>query len=708
MSKSLRVQILWCVVGLTVAAMEARFPEHVAATVGLFQPVPPQTFRFTQAPDVPSKLHWHLRALLHETVKLGSAGAAGIGPRLSALSNRLRRVKNDGTVQVYIDLTSTGAGELAVLQANGAVVELTHEKLQIVQAWVPVDRLERLADLPFVRAVRTPDYGLPRVGRVTTEGDAILRANELRARGLDGTNVRVGVISDGNDGLAASQATGDLPANVTVVTFPGKGAEGTAMLEIVHDLAPGAQLGFCGPATDLEMVRCIEDLASKFKADIIVDDLGFYAQPYFEDGPIAQEVIRVLATGILYTTAAGNDALNHHESNFIASSNSCTFNGNPCEGHDFGLGAGESTSDGFWRITVNANSEIGIFLQWNDPFTTPVNDYRLLTCDATCSPASLQFIPPASGISGNAVALTNTSAQPQVFNIAVIKVKGANVHVELFALGVSHGQGPPPNHLVPGDSIFGHAAVPGVLAAAAMNAHNPALPIEPISSRGPSTIFFPTFVQRLKPDVTATDGVSITGAGGFSTPFFGTSAAAPHVAGIAALLKSRSPGATAMQIANALQNNAVPRGLHTDFGSGQVDAMAAANQLPFGVTVSLAGSGTGTVASNPPGITCGGTCSAAFAPGTSVTLTATAVSGSMFAGWSGGNCSGTGSCTVHDGATVTATFTLTTSGGSGTPPSSGGGGGCTLARTGSGDSMFAALFLSSLVVFGWSALRRRK
>lgn len=184
MSKSRRMQIWWCVAGLTVAATEARFPEHIAATVGLSQPVPPQTFRFTQAPGVPLKLHWHLRALLHETVKLGSAGAAGIGPRLSALSNRLRRVKDDGTVQVYIEITSTGAGELAVLQANGAVVELTHEKLQVVQAWVPVDRLERLADLPFVRAVRTPDYGLPRVGRVTTEGDAILRANELRARGL--------------------------------------------------------------------------------------------------------------------------------------------------------------------------------------------------------------------------------------------------------------------------------------------------------------------------------------------------------------------------------------------------------------------------------------------------------------------------------------------------------------------------------------------
>ena len=704
-SQYLRAPILWCAVGLSIAAATVAGPqEHSAAVASISRPVSLQSFSFTQAPGVPSKLHWHLRALMQELAKSGSPGSAGIRPRLSVLSSRLVRVKDDGTVQVYIELRSTGAGELAILRANGAVVELTHDKLQIVQAWVPVDQLERVAELPFVGKVRIPDYAVPRIGSVTTEGDVILRANVLRARGFDGSNVRVGVISDGNDGLAASQATGDLPANVTVVTFLGTGAEGTAMLEIVHDLAPGAELGFCGPATSLEFVTCVEDLASKFKADIIVDDLGFTLEPYFEDGMVAQAVIQVMANGVLYTTAAGNDAQSHHEANFIASSVACTFNGNPCQYHDFGLGAGEPTSDPLWQIQVNPNSEVDIILQWNDPFNTPVNDYRLLICDATCSAASQQLIAPAPGVSGNGYPLKNTSTQPLVFNIAVLKVQGTNGHVELFAFGVSHGQGAVLNHLVPGDSVFGHAAVPGVLAAAAMNAQNPALPIEDYSSQGPSTMFFPTFVQRLKPDVTATDGVSVTGAGGFPTPFFGTSAAAPHVAGIAALLKSRSPGAPATQIANALQNNAVPRGLQTIWGAGQIDAIAAANQLPFGVTVSLAGSGTGTIVSSPPGINCGGTCSAAFATGSSVTLTATAASGSMFAGWSGGNCSGTGTCMVNDGATRTATFNAPP------PPQSsgggGGGGGCTLAKTGTSDALMPTLLLVTLGVLMWRVRRR--
>ena len=77
------------------------------------------------------------------------------------------------------------------------------------------------------------------------------------------------------------------------------------------------------------------------------------------------------------------------------------------------------------------------------------------------------------------------------------------------------------------------------------------------------------------------------------------------------------------------------------------------------LTASLAGNGSGTVASVPSGINCGSMCSASFLSGTSVSLTATAGANSTFAGW-GGACSGTGSCTVTmSGAkSVSASFTL--------------------------------------------------
>jgi phospholipase C len=88
---------------------------------------------------------------------------------------------------------------------------------------------------------------------------------------------------------------------------------------------------------------------------------------------------------------------------------------------------------------------------------------------------------------------------------------------------------------------------------------------------------------------------------------------------------------------------------------------AAFNVIPVQLTVQSAGTGTGTVTSNPSGINCGTTCSASFAIGTSVTLTAAPNTGSTFAGWSGA-CSGTGTCavTLTASTSITATFNVPT------------------------------------------------
>jgi alpha-tubulin suppressor-like RCC1 family protein len=82
----------------------------------------------------------------------------------------------------------------------------------------------------------------------------------------------------------------------------------------------------------------------------------------------------------------------------------------------------------------------------------------------------------------------------------------------------------------------------------------------------------------------------------------------------------------------------------------------------YTLTVTKLGTGSGTATSTPPGIDCGSTCSAFFAQSTVVTLTVTPASGSAFAGWSGGGCSGTGTCsvTMSTPITVTATFVDTT------------------------------------------------
>lgn len=83
--------------------------------------------------------------------------------------------------------------------------------------------------------------------------------------------------------------------------------------------------------------------------------------------------------------------------------------------------------------------------------------------------------------------------------------------------------------------------------------------------------------------------------------------------------------------------------------------------------VTKSGTGTGTVTSSPSGINCGSSCSKSFSQGTVLTLTATPSAGSVFAGWSGGGCSGTGTCTLTVNSNTTVTATFNTSGGSGTP-----------------------------------------
>ena len=115
---------------------------------------------------------------------------------------------------------------------------------------------------------------------VITEGDPVLNSDDVRKMfGIDGTGVKVGVISDGVDSLVASTATGDLPNDVNVIV-PGEGDEGTAMLETIHDIAPGAELAFSEGSTSLAFMQSIDHLID-IRVDIIVDDIAFFKGALF-------------------------------------------------------------------------------------------------------------------------------------------------------------------------------------------------------------------------------------------------------------------------------------------------------------------------------------------------------------------------------------------------------------------------------------------
>jgi len=502
-----------------------------------------------------SKVSPLVRALKENMEDRGITAKSARAFGVSALSNPLVKVDEDGNVHTYIRVLTFGSAERAQLEAYDANIEIVNEEHGIIQAWIPFDMVDEVSQLPFVKLITPPGYRVTRIGSVTTEGDVVLNADQVRALGFDGTGVRVGVISDGVDSLAAAQGTGDLPGTVTIQTYPGSGDEGTAMLEIVHDLAPGAELGFCGPSTSLEMVTCVNDLANVFAADIIVDDLGFFDQAFFEDDFVAQAVANVVSSGVFYTSSAGNSAITHYQGDYVDS------------GQDF---RSHLISGGNYVFNVISLGNVRIFLQWSNRFDgTATDDYDLCLQaedDVTCKVSNFT----QDGVGGNDFPWEwRFEDCTGGCNFQVRLVNGTPQTVELYVLDIAALDAA---DQVAADSIFGHPAVPGAIAAAAVDQASPNT-IEPFSSRGPVTIIFPATEIRQKPDLTATDGVAVTGAGGFPSPFYGTSASSPHIAGVAALLMSG--GRTAAAVTTALRQTAVGLGAATTYGAGRIDALAA-------------------------------------------------------------------------------------------------------------------------------------
>ena len=309
------------------------------------------------------------------------------------------------TVDIRADVTPA---VLARIRSLGGIVVNNVPKYRAIRARLPLHALESLATLEAVQFIRpaeepvtrqlleqsAPDQAVVATSKVdTTEGDVAHQANVARqTHSVDGTGIGVGVISDGVNMLAAQQATGDVPGQVTIL--PGqeggafnlscgrrsKGTEGTAIFEIVHDLAPGAELFFAtGGGGSAQMAQNIEDLCAA-GADVIVDDIGYLLEPPFQDGVIAQAVSTAVANGCYYFSAAGNGGNRNDDTSGV-------WEGDYAEGTDFEVngvtvGKAHEFESGVTGNRIERDSIYPITLQWADPVGGSTNDYDLFVIDA--------------------------------------------------------------------------------------------------------------------------------------------------------------------------------------------------------------------------------------------------------------------------------------------------------------------------------------
>ena len=379
--------------------------------------------------------------------------------------------------------------------------------------------------------------------------------------------------------------------------------EGTAMMEIIHDLAPQANLFFATAFNgEQSFADNIRTLRFTYHCDIIVDDISYFDEAVYQDGPIAQAVNDITADGGLYFSSAAN-------SGNLTSGTSGTWDGDfrsagnqPGYGqfHNFGTAAAPQISD-----VLTSTADSGVWLHWADPLGGAADDYDLYILDSTGTVIKgmsasaqtgtqdpLEYVYPSDTCGTK----TQTGYCPAVGDqVVVVLFNGSTraFHIDTERASLSIGTA---------SATFGHNAAKSTftLAATYWNSAKTgakpftgmANPIEPFSSDGPRKIFFNPDGSAItpgrftyaanggltlqKPEATAADGV-FTKTPGF-LPFFGTSAAAPHAAAIAALVKSAHPSLTNTQIRTILTSTALDNmaaGADRDGGYGVLSALPA-------------------------------------------------------------------------------------------------------------------------------------
>jgi hypothetical protein len=514
---------------------------------------------------------------LDQAAVLDLSGAAPVGTSTFAANTAIGLVAYGGTT---IDPHVAGTASPAVI--NGAVASPSGAYINDGAIY---DAAEMLASTPVAQA------GVNITGATAAQ---LLQALDEGGLSVNGSGIRVGVLSDSfNDlgGAAADEADGALPpaADIDVIKDLASGGtdEGRAMMQIIHEIAPGASLAFY-TAFDSE-----QDFANGILAlaaagcKVIVDDVSYFDEPFFQNGVVAQAIQTVEAEGVTYVTAAGNDAGNGYQAAWT-----------PTSGTYGGQELSDAESFGGRLVqTVSINTEgtgdaFPLLLEWNQAYGTVSSstaDLEMLVFNS-----SGQLVGTATNASSGEP--TNPWIEYDFTQSGTYYIAIENLHPNTdpgLIKEVAEGDGVP--FTISGSNagtVYGHAMTPGAITAGAVSAANtPAFgfaePVsESFSSSGAGTelLFANNGTLLSSPD--SLDPVTVSGVDDIHTTvsdlsdFYGTSAAAASLAGVAALILSAYPSLAPAQVAQILEASALPMANSAISGAGlvQVDP-AVANAL---------------------------------------------------------------------------------------------------------------------------------
>jgi subtilisin family serine protease len=509
----------------------------------------------------------HARGQPARTLELGSQlaipRARGSSKLDSALSQLVRTgasrkalvrtagvaTTEDGRVRIVIESRTPGLASASV-SALGGRVERTFGNL--VQAVLAPSRLAELTKRSTVDLVRRPYARIDHA--FNGEEVAATLAAAWHEEGFTGKGVKVAVIDGGFEGLAERQAEGELPANLVTQDFCGgelatASEHGTGVAEIVHEMAPEAELYLVCVGTEVDLAAA-EAYARSQGVHVINHSAGWQG-PFRNDGsgPIGAIVEDARANGILWVNSAGNEGQTHWSGTYSPDGNLHSWSPSGDIGNTF--------------VWPNG-SEICGFLKW-DEWPAGVSDFDL-----------------GLFLSGPNVLLASSeeeqgAGEPPFEALCVGQESGVDLHVFWAIRGYRVSTSPqldlvswspPLEYQVAAGSIAAPASSAAALAVGALCWQSRAL--EPYSSQGP------TIDDRVKPDIVGHDSVSGMTYGPFEScpsAFAGTSASSPEVAGAAALVKQAYPAFGPDQLKQYLMRYA------RDLGAPGVDSVHGAGEL---------------------------------------------------------------------------------------------------------------------------------